>query len=366
MLRRICTFRKEYTVGFLLLLAISIIWLWAFNTKSFWKPDALDYAQMGRELGRGNGFSTLHIFPRHIRLLSEKGYLEKENWPNLYRYPLPIILDAFFYKITANISMAAVLQSGVAFLLSIPVLFILATRLTNLKVGVISTIFYAADPLVFTGSYQGMTESLAILWILSLFLIVFSGEMSKLKYLAMGIICGLAYLTRTQLILLVPLVALYVWIKVPPKARLSGSVLFSIAFIFTIGPWFIRNAVLVGDPTFSFSTSRNLVKGSCPVNSDLDLQLDAPVETLEVLKSYGLGVARKTFKNILGATRLSFWGKNFSPKGSIFIFFLFASVIYRWCSGEARYDFFRRAVVVLVFGNLLIVSLNGKSQLTAE
>jgi len=29
----------------------------------------------------------------------------------------------------------------------------------------------------------------------------------------------------------------------------------------------------------------------------------------------------------------------------------------RWCSGDARYDSFRRAVVVLVFGNLLIVSL---------
>jgi len=357
MLRGICTFRKEYAVGFLLLLAISIIWLWAFNTHSFWKTDALDYAQMGRELGSGKGLSTLHIFPRHIRLFSEKGYLEKENWPNLYRYPLPIILDAFFYKITANISMAAVLQSGAAFLLSIPVLFILATRLTNLKVGIISTIFYVADPVVFTGSYQGMSESLAILWILSLFLIVFSGEMSKPKYLAMGVICGLAYLTRTQLIFLVPLVVLYVWIQVQKKARLSGLALFSIAFVFTIGPWFVRNAALVGDPAFSFSTSRNLVKGSCPVNSDLDLQLDAPVKTLEVLKSYGPGVARKTFKNILMATRLSFWGRNFSPKGSIFIFFLFASVIYRWCSGESRYDSFRRAVVVLVFGNLLIVSL---------
>ena len=357
MLRIFCTFRKEYVVGFLLLLAVTIIWIWAFNTNSFAKPDALDYAQMGRELGNGNGLSTLQIFPRHIRLFYQKGYLEKENWPNLYRYPLPTILNAFFYKITDDIIKAAVLQSGIAFLLSIPLLFILATRLTNLKVGIISIIFYAADPVIFTGSYEAMTEPMAALLLLWLFLIAFSGQLSPWKCFAMGIICGLSCLNRAQFILLVPLAALYIWINLQKKKKFAGFVLLLVALLLVVGPWFIRNTVVVGEPAFSFSTSRNLVKGSSPIHSDLEMQLEAPTETLEVFKKYGPAIAKKALKNLSTVVRLNFWAGNFSPKGSIFLFFLFASFIYRRHSANRKYDYFRNAAATLIFCNFLVISL---------
>jgi 4-amino-4-deoxy-L-arabinose transferase-like glycosyltransferase len=348
MLSKSCTFRKEYILGFLLFLAVTAIWVWVFNTNSFTKPDAFDYAQMGRELGDGNGFSTLQIFPRHIPLLYRKGYLEKENWPNLYRYPLPTILTAFFYKITNNIIKAAVLQSGIAFLLSIPLLFILATRLTNLKVGIISIIFYAADPAIFTGSYEAMSEPMAAFLLLWLFLIAFLGQLSPWKCFAMGIICGLSYLNRAQFILLVPLAALYIWISFQKKKKFTGFALLLVAFLLVAGPWFIRNTVVVGEPAFSFSTSRNLAKGSSLVHSDLEMQLDAPVETFEVLKIYGKSVAGKVLNNLSAVVRLKFWSANFSPKGSIFLFFLFASFIYRRHSANRKYDSFRNAAAALI------------------
>ena len=104
---RFSNFKKQCTVALLLLLAAAVIWSWAFNTSLFPNPDAFDYAQMGRQLADAKGFSTLQVFPKHIRYFHETGCLQKENWPNLYRSPLPIILNAFFYKITGPDTLVA-------------------------------------------------------------------------------------------------------------------------------------------------------------------------------------------------------------------------------------------------------------------
>lgn len=349
-------FKKEYTFCFLLLPVIAIIWVWGFSTVHFNRPDAYDYAQMGREISNGNGFSTLQIFPRHIPFLHKKGYLKKDNWPNLYRYPLPAILNAFLYKITKDIIKAAVLQSGIAFLLSIPVLFILATKLTSLNVAIISTIFYAANPLVFVGSYNGMAESLATFFILSLFLIGLSGKLLRWKCLVMGIICGLGYLTRSQFILLFPLVALYIWISSQKKARLPGSVLLLIGFLIAAGPWFIRNIAVAGDPTFSFSNSRNLTADTSHAHRSLETQLEAPLETSEILKQYGLSITKKFLRNMLNIVNIRYWAKTFPPD-SIFLLFLLLSFIYRKHSSDKRYNIFRDGTIALVFCTFLTVSL---------
>jgi len=340
-------------VAFLLFLVVAIVWVWAFNTNSLPGPDARDYAQMGRELSRGNGFSTLQIFPRHIPLLDKRGYLGKENWPNLYRYPLPTILSAFFYKITNDAITGAVLQSGIAFLFGLPLVFILAARLTNFKVGIIATLFYVADKVVFDQSYSAMTEPFAIFLLLWLFLIAFSGQLSIWKCLVMGIICGLSYLNRTQLIVLFPLVALHIWIKVPPKTRLLCLGLLFGAFLLSVGPWLIRNTIICGDPFFSSSSTRCLLVSI----ENPEMFLNAPVETLEVLKQHGFTIAKKTLKNLLAVIKLDFWSDNFSPKGSIFLFFLFASFLYRKHSDDRKYDYFRNSVLVLLFSNILVVSL---------
>lgn len=357
MLNEFSGFRKEYTVGLLLFLPITIIWIWGFNTNYFFaKRDAFDYAQVGREIANCNGFSTLQIFPRHIPLLREKGHLDKENWPNLHRYPLVPILNAFFYKFTKGIIKAAVLQSGIVFLLSIPILFILAAKLTNLNVAIVSTIFYVQDTIIFESSYNGMTESLAVLLVLTLFLIGFSGELLRWKCFAMGVICGLSYLTRTQLTFLLPLAVFYAWINVPPKTRFVSIILLLLGFLAAAGPWFIRNIALVGDPTFSFFTSRQLVLYTSPVYSDLEVQLEAPVEILQVLKVHGIDIADKFLRNISKITSLRFWYTAF-PSAGVFLIFLFGSFIYRRRSTDKKYDFFRGSLIVLIFCNILIVNL---------
>jgi len=356
MLSKLSSLKKEYIVGFLLFLIITIIWVWGFNTSYFYNPDACGYAQMGREISNGNGFSTLQIFPRQVPFFQKKGYLEKENWPNLYLYPLPTIIDAFFYKITRDAIKAGVLQTGIFYLLSIPIFFILAIKLTNLNAAIVSTIFYAAHPLVFFSSYNGMSESSATFFLLAVFLTAFSGKLGTGRCLALGALCGLAYLARSQYFMLFPLVALFIWISEKGKSKFRSIIFLSVGSLIIVGPWFIRNTVVVGKPIFSFFNSRRLVLRALPQHSDLGLQLEAPVDNIEVFQKYGLAVTKKVLNNISAIVRLGFWAKCFGPHG-ILLLFLFASFIYRRNSRNKNYSIFRDGTVILILCNFLVASL---------
>jgi 4-amino-4-deoxy-L-arabinose transferase-like glycosyltransferase len=357
--------KKEYIFAFLLFLIITIIWFWGYNTSYFATPDAHDYAQMGRQISDGNGFSTLQIFPRHVSFLDKIGFLRKENWPNLHRYPLPTICSALLYKITNDIVKAAVLMSGVPFLLSIPVLFLLAFKLTDLKASVLCTIFFASHSLIFESGYNGLSESLAAFLLLLLFLMTFSGRLSIWRCLALGILSGLCYLARTQLIAALPIVLLFIWISEQKKQRIHSIGLFIIGFLLITGPWFARNILTVGKPVFSFVNSRALVLETIHkksdlqnqlIHTDLEMQLEAPVDTTEIFKKYGPAITKKVFHNILAIFTLKFWSQDF-PTEAIFIFFLFAASIYRRHSGNKNYDFYRYGVILLFFFSFLIISL---------
>ena len=65
----------------------ALCWRWA-DASHVMQPDAIDYAQMGRSLARGDGFATQQIFPRHLAYLVEHDLYGAEPVPNLYRYPI--------------------------------------------------------------------------------------------------------------------------------------------------------------------------------------------------------------------------------------------------------------------------------------
>lgn len=353
---RFFSFKKEYTVGVLLPAAAAVIWLWGFNTSYFTNPDAFDYAQMGREISKGNGFSTLQIFPKHIPYLHETGYLERGSWPNLYRAPLPAIADASFYKLTGDIVKAGVLSSGIFYLLSIPLLYILAIKLTNFRTAVVAVVLYVSDRFVSISSYNGMTESLAAFLLLCLLLVCFSGKLSIAKCFLAGIICGLGYLARSQFVSVIPAGILLVWLGIEKKARPRGLVLLLAGFLIAAGPWLIRNAVLTGNPCFSFFNSRRLVLQTRPAHSDIEMQLDGPVGTMDAFTEYGADVVRKVLRNASKIFSFGFWAYSFSL-ASPFLFLFFASCIYDRDPAGRSYALFRGVTALLLLCNFLLVCL---------
>ena len=71
----------KYSIVFPLGLLITAIALWSmgYSKVHFQNPDAFDYAQMGREIHDDHGFTTQQIFPRHIPILEQQGYLNLDK-----------------------------------------------------------------------------------------------------------------------------------------------------------------------------------------------------------------------------------------------------------------------------------------------
>lgn len=334
------------------------IWVTGYSVSYFENPDAYDYAQMGRELRTGHGFSTLQIFPRHLTLLETLSPLPVTDhaWSNLYRYPLPTISNALAQIFIPDIVAAAVVQSGVWSLLSIPLLYLVASRLTNQTVALLSVGIYVASSSFWISSYNGMTESLATcLLLLAVFLAI--ARDCSWKWMNLGIVCGLIFLTRTQFLYLLPLAVLFTYLESQPVSRVRRMAMVIFGFIATIIPWSVRNLFLTGDPMFSFSTSRNFAIGTLPMNSDVDMQLYAPISTFSILKEYAPVIIKKFYHNvwpdIINPISLA-GGRN---SGLFLAVILLASILTEKAAPSHQYRRFKWGTMLMVVINFLIVSL---------
>ena len=178
--------KRALAVCLLISVSIAALWVWGFNTHYFTRRDAYDYAQISLQFFQGKGLATLQIFPRHIPYFQDNGILNGSTWPNLYRNPLLMILNFAFLRFFDSVIVASVIQSGFWYIVSIPVLFFLANRLTNLRVAIVSTIFYAADPVIFLYGYSGMTETLATFLLLCLLFVFTWDDEKRWKWLLAG------------------------------------------------------------------------------------------------------------------------------------------------------------------------------------
>ncbi len=280
--------------GALLLFATGC-WLAAFEPFLVY-PDAYDYAQMGREIRRGHGFATQQTFPRHIPTLAELGYWQDAHWPNLYRYPITPLLTAGVLTVVDDPVRAAVIQSGLWFLITAPLIFVLARRFANPGVAAFCALVVVADPRLLDASHSGMTETFGALLIAIFFLSAHRQPGTSWKWLLTGGVCGLAYLTRTQLAALLPIGLIYAWTSANAVRRRNAVALVLAGAAIAVLPWTVRNTVVAGDPAFSFSTSRNLMKGIA--ESDLELDLKAPATAASFLQSHGTDILDKWRANL--------------------------------------------------------------------
>ena len=155
---------RRNALALLFFVAAAVLWAATFTTARFEKRDAYDYAQLGRQIHSHQGFSTRQIFPRYVPYLAEKGYLHAEQWPSLHRaHPALPVVSAGIQLVIPDPIEASVVATGLFFVLSVPLLFLLAVRLTDLKTASLATLTFLSDPRLVRAAYDGMTESLAIL-----------------------------------------------------------------------------------------------------------------------------------------------------------------------------------------------------------
>jgi len=223
---------------------------------------------------------------------------------------------------------------------------------------VLSTLFFASDPVVLLYSYGGMTESLATFLLVLFFIIIISDRLKAWKWPLLGAISILAYLTRTQLILLVPLALSFAWSKAPAGKRISAILLILAGLSLPLVPWSIRNLQVAGDPLFSFTTTRNLVLDSVSGHSDLEMQLYAPADLFTVADRYGSAILTKFFHNVSeNIFSPPYWANSFRRMLIFLPFFAFISLLRLARTSGEKYRFFIWSTLALILATFLLISL---------
>lgn len=256
---------------------------WAFQHRGLgWglhSGDAHEYAEMARRLSRGEGFTTGVIFPAELHLGATEAH------PAVVRPPLwPLSLAALFtvFSPRGEVVNAAVLASFVA---TAAVAAGLATALAGPWAGLASGLAVAVSPSFGVLAVDGASETLfGLLVTLALLLLA-----RRRSALAVGIVCGLAYLTRYNGAVLLPvaMVAL-AW----SERRLRGALLCATGFALVAAPWWLRNAVAFGDPFYSLlslnlymSPEAQRANGSLLFTVEPDLASDLAMAPLAKLRA---------------------------------------------------------------------------------
>jgi hypothetical protein len=147
---------------------------------------------------------------------------------------------------------------------------ILAGRLGAPRVGrVLAALIFLATPAVIqigalAGSDLGVT-AFAMAAVLSLFPgsseLAVNGRRASIAGVFTGLAVGCKYLALATVAvpLLVATAALTAWTTAPPAGRLRGAALATLAFgigvVLLAGPWFVRNALVTGNPTYPYFAS---------------------------------------------------------------------------------------------------------------
>lgn len=215
-------------------------------------PEAMDFAQLGRNLSAGHGFSTYFLRPL---ALDHGGDVLRQ--PELIHGPLfPLLLAIAFAIGGARDSIAAAV-SGLFYLATIPVVYRLGRRMFGHRVGLLTTLIFTVNALTLEYATSGMHITLAVFLTTWLLLALYDGAAKaganeafpKDRIVLAGILTGLLYLTDPLLLWLAPVVGIAV-ASFHPNRRTQALLWFAIPLLIVCGPWMVRTARLTGNPFF--------------------------------------------------------------------------------------------------------------------
>ncbi|MBE86308.1 MAG: hypothetical protein CMO69_01080 [Verrucomicrobiales bacterium] len=271
----------RYAVLLLMLVGASLVYNINF-TRNFTAPEAMDSAQLARNIAEGYGFKTQFIRPVAIDMLRQTGNLTEEelkkSFPDITHPPLyPLLLGSwmklmpFKFEIDLNNSEPKRYQPEVLIYLFNQILFFLALlQLFRLGKKLFDSLVAWCSSLVFMGSelyWQFSASGLSTMLLLVLFLalmkalvrfeemaILQSAEGTRMKFSSrffcmtcwIGALVGLGCMTRYGFgLLVIPIVVFIAWFGGGVRWR---SIFFTLlTFIIVISPWLGRNIYLSGN-----------------------------------------------------------------------------------------------------------------------
>ncbi len=249
--------------------------------QNFRSEEAMDNAQLARNISEGRGFTTRCVRPFSMGLIMkhrvDRDPLIKGEHPDLVNPPLYPALVAAYMKIPGLFKHEVVqpkegqfqrhqpdfligLLNQALFFLTIALTWRLASRLFEPRVATVACLAMLGCDLLWQFSASGQTTMLALALLTLLANVVY--EIDKRTHaeppgaplaplilaLVAGLLCALLLLTRYSLGILVLPVALFLLASTPGKLRAVLPVAVAGVFLVAIAPWLVRNWQICGNP----------------------------------------------------------------------------------------------------------------------
>lgn len=244
------------TAGFLLLAAaVWVLYYWRHRFIAISDPDAEDYAQIARQifLGRGMTSRTIPLCGLEYLRLAGLDPSGQAGWPNLHRFPFMSLVEVQLFRVFGMTNLALALGSGIFYVLTIPLVFLLGQRLFGKTAAIAGTLLYMAAHGALDASITGLTEP-ATTFFFMLVLLLLTAPKSRAALALAGLAWGLCFWNRyTGAMLALPL-GIYLWVQ--DRRRAPGNLAaFLIPMAAMMAPEMWRNFRVAHDPLFSLTAA---------------------------------------------------------------------------------------------------------------
>ncbi len=213
--------------------------------------NAMDYAQVARNLAQGEGFTTNFIKPISLTINASL-----DRHPDLTYPPLHPWFTSLVMRARGTNDQAAALASGIPFLLTVPLVFVLTGWFFDQRTAWLATALHFTNIKMLHYAISGLEVCLLSLWLLILFMVLYKysqqPDLRPALATAIGLLIGLIYLTKYIWgVVLIP-VLIYLYYSTERHTRTRTLLIVVIVFAVVISPWCYRNYRVSGNPFFTW------------------------------------------------------------------------------------------------------------------
>jgi hypothetical protein len=254
-------------VGIVLMLLVVLFGFYAWSEyRGLDDPEAMELAQLGRALARGEGFTTRCLRPVDAGALS--GGTFPERVPDLRHAPLYPLLAAAGFALVRPAFGAAAFRYAPEYMVLLPLgillsiaaglaVYRLGLRLVSPRAALLAAAGYCVGDAVLGDAAAGAGLPLATLCTAAAFLAAdraarrlegggaFARALPALA--AAGAACGLAFLTRYTLAVLPAALAVFFGRRLTGRRAAAAAVVLGVALL-VAAPWVARNLAVCGRP----------------------------------------------------------------------------------------------------------------------
>lgn len=206
--------------------------VYVIHQPGYWSPDQYTFGLVA------NGLYKYHASVNTFTHFENLPYSHYSNRPPLYS----LLIASVFLVIGPGAEIASFVVNGVAYAVLVGLVYLLGRDLYSAHVGVFAAVLTATSPFVFEYAMSGLSDLLFA----TLLVATFYAVMRELPAPYVGVLSGLAALTRGNMLVAVPIIALFLWERAEYEWR--PFVGYSVAFCCTMLPWWVRNLLVAGTP----------------------------------------------------------------------------------------------------------------------